>query len=222
MATVLSKEGDSVFDLAARLYGDTALGLSDLLAKNDFNHDADVPAMTSVIYTENLSRQQPIIYVPILPNPDTDYLSKEGDSIYDIAARLHKDTALGISDLLAKNSFDLDTEVPAKTVVVYSQGLSRQRPIFFIPRQETPAPYRAIQYQNVFDLAVQLYGSVETGLPLLLNQISNLNAAIPAGTLIEYNAGSEFKVKVATDPAGEPSLGIGIGYMIIESTFIVG
>jgi hypothetical protein len=150
------------------------------------------------------------------------YRMREGETVYDLAANLYKDTSLGLEDLLHKNFLLTDDEVEPGTSVLWTRGMQRARPIVVVPMLDTPEVFYTQVRQNVFDMAVQLYGDVEVGLPLLLNQLSNLDGSIPPLTAISFNSGSEFKVGVATDPdpLGPGGAG-GIGVMIIESTFIV-
>jgi hypothetical protein len=124
--------------------------------------------------------------------------SKEGEYVYDVAARVYQDMTLGVADLLSLNSLTLDQPIPAGTELLFTDGLSRRVIPNIIPKLAEKKTFKTLEFQTVYDLAIQLYGDITVGLPKVLDKISNLDTSIVTGTSIEYDEGLFFTSFVST------------------------
>lgn len=140
------------------------------------------------------------------------YSVLSGESVYDIAVKLYGDAPLGIQDLLTQNVIDLDDTELFGTVLTYTEGLSRQKPVFPVITVTRPqAPYTIRYLQSHYDLAIQLYGDISK-IGNILNYFPNLDTDIPQGSQIEVPEQDDpiavyFKEKsiiVATVPVPPP------------------
>lgn len=80
-------QGETVFDIAAKLYADFMSGISDLIMLNNLNLDAPLPAV--LIYTPNKTRYIKKINVPIQSDPAKVFVTREGQTHFDLAIQLY-------------------------------------------------------------------------------------------------------------------------------------
>lgn len=111
-----------------------------------------------------------------MASPQT-YNPLSGETIYDVAVKLYKDTALGIQDILLLNpNLVIDNELYG-IPILYTLGLIREKPVFTTVSRETVSVYKTISLQSVYDLAVQLYGDLSK-IGNLLTLFPNLDSVI--------------------------------------------
>lgn len=141
------------------------------------------------------------------------YSVRSGETIYDVAAKLYKDTPLGIQDLLSLNSIDLDADDLYGEELTYTEGLKRNKPVFTVNTQSSgTSTYKTLTKQSVFDLAIQLYGDISQ-IRNLLEVFPNLDEPIPVGSEIEMTEQidpialffTDRRIKVSTDIDPEES-----------------
>lgn len=115
------------------------------------------------------------------------------ENIYDIAAKLYGDTALGISDILGQNpTLNIDDVDLFGTPITYTIGLKREKPVFPVIEVFRPGePYTTRLLQSAYDLAIQLYGDISK-IGNILNYFPNLDTNIPVG--------SSLTIEEQTDP----------------------
>lgn len=112
------------------------------------------------------------------------YIVREGDSLFDIAARLYDtDFPLGLQDLLTQNSLSLDDPLPAN--LFYSDDLTRSKQKISVPIQPEQKFFIVREQQSHFDLAIQLYGRFDA-IGKILPNLPTLDELIPAGTELPY------------------------------------
>lgn len=112
------------------------------------------------------------------------YTVQSGDDFYSLSSTLYNDFALGFQDLIALNGIVPSQPLPA--VIQYTQGLTRIIPSYVLPMQNNPAQNYIIRDgQTIYDLAIQLFGSL-TGISNLLNLIPNLGINFLAGSILQY------------------------------------
>lgn len=142
------------------------------------------------------------------------YRVLEGETLYDVAAKLYSgDTFLGISDLLENNSISLDSLLPA--TLSYNAGISRtvSKKTSLVPIVLGDQVFYSWQGQTHYDLAIQLYGSID-GLLNIIQAVPSLDTDIATRTAISYkqvsNKNSKFFLKriVATGLTGVAQQGI--------------
>jgi hypothetical protein len=117
MATYKALSGETVFDVAAKLYsGDTALGLLDLLTNNPtINLDSDDLGGITLTYTASLKRLKPVfVSIPTIQTA-APYYTRERQSVYDLCIQLYGDLSK-IGNLLELFP-NLDTVIPAGSEV---------------------------------------------------------------------------------------------------------
>lgn len=119
------------------------------------------------------------------------YQPLSGEGLYDIAAKLYQDTALGIGELLALNpGIDVNADLFG-TGIIYTAGLTRKKPVIDVPFLSPHKTYAAHSLQSHFDLAIQLYGDISK-IGNILPGIADINGQIALGT--------EFEIPEQTDP----------------------
>jgi hypothetical protein len=135
------------------------------------------------------------------------YKPTEGETIYDVSVKLYGDMTLGLNELLTTNNITLDTDIVGLNLT-YDETATRP-----FPRQPlvkivgTKGSYKSQENQSVYDLSIQLYGSIEAGLPVLLSKGFALNQYVPTLTPIEYDPGKEARFSVAgTDIPPVPTI----------------
>lgn len=121
-------EGDTVYDLAGRLYNDVPLGMTDLIALNPGILLDDAHAYGPVLYSVGLKRKAQIISVPI-QTQDPVWITREGQSHYDLAIQLYGSTD-GLAKILG-NLPSLDLDVPTGTQLSYPFERT-QNSLFFL------------------------------------------------------------------------------------------
>jgi hypothetical protein len=127
------------------------------------------------------------------------YKVKDHETLFDVAAKLYGDTALGVQELLTNNEITIN-DFAYGAEVEYQPGKIRKLTQIRVAKTEPEVYYQTRELQTIFDLAVQLYGSVSEGLPkLLANNTFDLSAVIPMGLPVKYNDGGELPEIVATD-----------------------
>lgn len=93
MATYNPLSGEGLFDVAAKLYGDTPAGVQDLLTLNSgINVDSDLFG-TSLTYTPGLKRTPPVIVTQTQTSPTATYKTRYLQSVYDLAIQLYGDVS---------------------------------------------------------------------------------------------------------------------------------
>jgi hypothetical protein len=149
------------------------------------------------------------------------------ETVYDLAIRLYKD-ARGISDILLMNpSLDLDAATYFGQLITYDDAVIYKKEVLIVTAPEPARPSWIVrQGQSIYDLALQVYGDVSS-LGKILAQFENLNDPT-TGELVSTEYTDNFLANtlfsreiVATSQDFDTENG-GIGFMIIESTFIVG
>lgn len=89
------------------------------------------------------------------------YIAQADETVFDLALRLYKD-ARGVNDIVLLNpTLDLEAETYFGQEIVYDDSIVYKREIFTISVPEPERPKWKVRVgQNLFDLAVQLYGDV--------------------------------------------------------------
>jgi hypothetical protein len=92
MALYSPLSGEGLFDIAAKLYGDTVAGVQDLLTLNpSIDLDADDLFGQELTYTAGLKRVKPVFPEPEMRVSETIYTTRERQSVYDLAIQLYGD-----------------------------------------------------------------------------------------------------------------------------------
>lgn len=156
------------------------------------------------------------------------YPARDQQTVFDLAVALYSD-ARGISDVILLNpTLDLESETYFGQSIVYDDAVRYLPEVFVVDVPEPPrGNWRTRDRQNVYDLAIQVYGQFDD-----LDKILALT-----GSLDDPGAGFEFAMEVTDNflannlfskrvvaTSGGAGIGSegGIGVMIIEDTFIVG
>ena len=113
-------QGQTIFDIAAKLYNDFPLGLSDLLQLNNISLSSSLP--TTLTYTPGLTRNVPKYNIPIIDNPQQSFIVREGQTIYDLAIQLYGKFE-GIGNLISLLP-SLDTDLTPGSVILYPEDLT--------------------------------------------------------------------------------------------------
>lgn len=122
--------GEGIFDIATKLYNDTALGIGDLLTLNPvINVDADLFGV-SVVYTPGLTRKKPVIDVPFSV-PMRIYRAHKLQSIFDLAVQLYGDLSK-IGNILTEIP-DINGEIALGTVFELPEQIDPQA-VFFLDK----------------------------------------------------------------------------------------
>lgn len=119
MATYKAFSGDSVYDVAARLYkADTFIGIQDLLLNNPaIDLNATDLAGINLTYTPDIIRKIPIFTVPIVAVSKPSWTVIYSQSIYDLAVQLFGDVQKLIT--LVSAFPDLNAEISPGTKFTY-------------------------------------------------------------------------------------------------------
>jgi hypothetical protein len=92
MALYSPLSGEGLFDIAAKLYGDTVAGVQDLLTLNpSIDLDADDLFGQELTYTAGLKRVKPVFPEAETRVSETIYTTRERQSVYDLAIQLYGD-----------------------------------------------------------------------------------------------------------------------------------
>lgn len=119
-------QGETIWDIAAKLYSDFPTGISDLLALNNITLNGVLPQF--LVYTQDKKRNIKRINVPIINNPNKQFITREGQSHFDLAIQLYGNFS-GIANILAKAS-SLDDDIVTGTVFEYSENESQESFLF--------------------------------------------------------------------------------------------
>lgn len=134
------------------------------------------------------------------------YKPLQGETIYDIAIKLYGDMTLGLSELLSNNEIDLDSSDLSGLTLYYDPTATRSYPrIPIVEVNGSVVQYVTSEGQSVYDLAIQLYGSLDAGLPVLLSKGFSLNQFVATGTTIEYTPGKESRFYINGTDIPQPS-----------------
>lgn len=118
------------------------------------------------------------------------YSAQKGEYIFDVAAKLYGDTALGIQNILALNpGLDLDSDLFGVSITYNSA--TRRKPVFPNAEKQKNTYFYARDFQSVYDVSLQLFGNL-TGLGSVLLVHQNLDQKATIGT--------EFTVTETSDP----------------------
>lgn len=217
-----------IFALAQAVYGDPR-GVNDILRLNTgLDLDAESYFGEEIVYDDAIAYETEVfVSTPVVPQRAPIY-AKEAQTIYDLALEIYNDLR-GVQDILRLNpDLDLEAETYFGEEIAYDEDIAYEDEVFtVIPVAPRRQPWKTRQFQSVYDLAVQLYGDVES-LEKVLRQVTSLDDP-QAGTEFETEqtdnilANTLFSRKiVATSDVFAEEVEGGIGWMIIESTFIVG
>lgn len=217
-----------VFDIAQILYGDPR-GVQDILRLNPgIDLEAESYFGQEIVYDNSIAYESEVFAsTPRVPQRQPIF-AKEGQTIYDLALEIYGDTR-GVQDILRLNpDLDLEAESYFGQEIAYDPDIAYEDEVFtIIPVTPRRPDWKVREFQSVYDLAIQLYGSLES-FDKILTQVESLSDPNP-GTLFSTEntdnilANNLFSRKiVATSAEDEEGTGGGIGFMIIESTFIVG
>jgi hypothetical protein len=112
MAQYSGLSGESIWDVAAKLYPDIVIGISDLLSLNSgIDINADLFGV-ELEYTPNLARKKPVFDKAQKPAFYA-YLSKSKQSHWDLALQLYGDISQ-IGEIL-KNNTDINGDIALNT-----------------------------------------------------------------------------------------------------------
>jgi hypothetical protein len=160
------------------------------------------------------------------------YKAKNGQSIFDIAIKT-TGSLEGIFDLLIDNGIDnLESVELGGVSIEYekTQAVSYFSEIGATTTVETFGTYRPREGQNIFDLALMLYGDIERVFTILSdNGLENIESSSLGGIDLIYERQnnaitrffSSYNKAVNTGELAAEDEAQGIGEMIIESTFII-
>lgn len=113
------------------------------------------------------------------------YNPLSGETIYDISLKLYNDLVSGVADLLNLNpGIDIDADLFG--VPLTYQTLPKRIPPVIIhpPTPTVKEVYLVRESQSVYDLAVQLYGTV-SNIGKLLENFPNLNEQVPFNSPVD-------------------------------------
>lgn len=115
MATYKALSGETVYDVAAKIYGDSPGGVQDLISLNAITDlNADLTGLT-LAYTSSFSRKKPVIVSVPSPSTVQTYLSRKSQTLYDIATQLYGNVSL--IGKLVKYFPNLDSELTLNTAI---------------------------------------------------------------------------------------------------------
>jgi len=170
MAKYSPLSGESIYDVAVKLYGDTALGLSVLLAMNVVSLNATDLYGATLDYDEDATRKVETFVIPENQDDQYDkYVGLNGESIYDISVKLYKDAPLGLEHLLSLNDITLTTDLKGVTLN-YREGFRRIKEPFTIPIKEQELIYTPLNGETLYDVAIKLYNDVSLGIEQILTR----------------------------------------------------
>lgn len=135
------------------------------------------------------------------------YKAQNGEYLYDVAAKLYGDVALGVSRILELNP-ELNIDNDLFGVSINYTDENRRKPVFNRTEKKKTDYFYAYDLQSVYDMSLQIFGNL-TGLKNVLQVHENLDEKIPIST--------SFERKESKDPMVKYYLNNGI----IVQTFIV-
>lgn len=90
------------------------------------------------------------------------YKAKEGETVFDMAITLYKDMR-GTSDILLMNPAlsNLDSVTYFGQVISWDDSIVYKKEVFVEQAKEAArSPWKTLQGQTVYDLAIQIYGDI--------------------------------------------------------------
>jgi hypothetical protein len=131
------------------------------------------------------------------------YSPLNGETIYDIAKKLYNDIVSGVSDILLLNpTINIDADLFG-VPITYRTLPKRVLPVVIHPPTPTIQEiYLTRDAQSVYDLSIQLYGTV-SNIGKLLEKFPNLNNMVPFNSPVDIVDESDpvvlfFKTKVVS------------------------
>src|SRR5579859_7762087 len=118
-------QGQTLYDIACLLYNDFSLGIQDLMTLNNLSLGT-LPSV--ILYTPGLSRVIPKYNIPIVDNPNQEYIIFSGQSIYDLAVQIFGGLE-GIGNLLGNVTSLNQNPVPGQ-VITYLEDLQADNAFF--------------------------------------------------------------------------------------------
>jgi hypothetical protein len=124
-----------------------------------------------------------------------EYRVKDGQNIFDVSVDIY-----GVSDyaflLLKKNGLDLSDNLSGKTIY-YDQINTSAFKIEKKKEENTNKVYEAKDGQNIFDLALQLYGDIEKTIKIISenNGLESINSDSFPNLDFRYERQSDFLTK---------------------------
>lgn len=110
MAQYSPLSGETIFDIAVKLYGDVVTGVADLLKLNPLlDINASSYFGTDIIYTEGLTSEKPVFVAEEITK-SAQYSTKKMQTVYDLAIQLYGDVSK-IGSLLTAIT-NINNEVP--------------------------------------------------------------------------------------------------------------
>ncbi len=119
-------QGETIWDIAAKLYYDFPTGISDLLALNNITLDGSLPRY--LVYTPGKTRTIKRINVPIINNPAKQFITRDGQTHFDLAIQLYGNFS-GIANILM-GSPSLDADITVGTSFEYPENESKESKLF--------------------------------------------------------------------------------------------
>lgn len=130
MAQYSGLSEETIWDVAAKLYPDIVIGISDLLSLNSgININGDLFGV-ELEYTPNLARKKPVFERAEKPAFYT-YLSRSNQSHWDLALQLYGDISQ-IGEIL-KNNTDINGDIALNTAFV-TPVPKDPRAVFFLTK----------------------------------------------------------------------------------------
>jgi hypothetical protein len=238
MKTVIVTEQDNLIDLAIAHYGN-AESVIRLCIDNAVDIDTDLSSGAEASIDDSVKFQTTgAIQITDAFKPSTkSIIALEKQDIIDQVITNYGN-AESVIKFCLENGIDINNDMtPGDRALIDATLKFQSTGAIILPVVEKPLNKSLIvvENQNLIDLALQEYGSVE-GLVQLLNDNSiDINIGVNSGSEILIGNGKivskdlvallkKQNIQIATDrtQGASPSVPLGIGYMIIESTFIVG
>jgi hypothetical protein len=136
-----------------------------------------------------------------------EYKPLKEEYLFDVAVKLYGDAVIGVENILSLNvGLNLDNDLLG-SVIIYNEA-RRRKPVFARVEKEKISYFYAHDYQSVYDISIQVSGSL-IGLKDALLVHQNLNERVAIST--------EFKYGNASDPM----VNYYIKNKLIAQTFIV-
>jgi hypothetical protein len=116
--------GETVYDVAARLYNDVPFGIKDILMSNkSIDLDNIDLSNVNITYTKGIKRKKPIFpFLKINISKDSEYIVKEYQSVYDLAIQLYGDVQR-LPELITSFS-NLNEPLPIGAKYIYKSNES--------------------------------------------------------------------------------------------------
>lgn len=130
--------GETIYDIAIKLYNDLVAGVEDLLLLNPgIDIDADLYGVP-LVYSDRPKRIPPVVIHPPTPTIKQIYLTRDAQSVYDLAVQLYG-TVSNIGKLLEKFP-NLDDEVPFNSPISI---VDQSDPVVSFFKNKVVATFRA-------------------------------------------------------------------------------